>query len=592
MENPEAKSLALKSDRNSDYELVYATIPSSESVEKLLQEVSNLHPVCAFILVQRSLNSYEKLKNFFNPNFSSIESMALMADMEKAAGRIAAALENGERIMLYGDYDVDGTCAVAVMFNVLHATGADVIRYQPDRYGEGYGVSEKGVRFAAHEGASLLITLDCGILAHDKIAIANDLGVDVIVCDHHLPGNELPPAFAVLNPKRLDCPHEGKELCGCGVAYMLLRRLRGIFGFDESLLLEQLPLVAIATCCDIVPLTGINRLLVAEGLKMLNTEMPSGIRFMMRMAGYAGALDVSDVVFKIGPRINAAGRLDHASLAVELLTTQDEAVLEARAADLEKLNVQRKLLDKHTTAEALDQMFAVDPLLEKNSTVVYGENWHRGVVGIIASRLTETCYRPTVVLTGSNGVLTGSARSVDGFNLHAAIAACSDTLMQFGGHDAAAGLTLKHEKLTEFSHKFEIEVAKERSGKSKLPGQKVDLVVALSDWYNEGWISFYRQLSRLKPYGPGNREPVFESRGCKARNVQVVGGDHLKFQVFHPDRSGEMLGVIAFRQAAKYDALANDKSFALVYAIKEAEWQGRRNIQLEGKAIIVDCSMD
>jgi single-stranded-DNA-specific exonuclease len=588
MDNNDIKYVAAKLTQKSEYELVYTPIPAKETVDQLLSEVSNLHPVCAAILVQRNLDSYSKLKDFFNPNLAFINSMSPLADMDKAAGRLAKAIENRERIMLYGDYDVDGTCAVAVMYNVLHAIGADLIRYQPDRYGEGYGVSEKGVRLAAHEGATLLITLDCGILAHDKITLANELGVDVIVCDHHLPGNELPSAHAVLNPKRSDCAHEGKELCGCGVAYMLLRSLSDMLGFEETLLLEQLPLVAIATCCDIVPLTGVNRLLVAEGLKMLNSDMPEGIRFMMRMAGYAGELDVSDVVFKIGPRINAAGRLDHASIAVDLLTTENEDIIEARAADLEKLNTQRRLLDKQTTAEALEQMLTSDPLLEKNSTVVYHDKWHKGVVGIIASRLTETCYRPTVVLTGSNGILTGSARSVDGFNLHAAIAACSDTLVQFGGHDAAAGLTLRQEKLAEFTLLFENAAGNLLAGNSKLPSQKVDMVVALSDWYNTGWISFYRQLCRLKPYGPGNREPVFESRGCKARNVQVVGGEHLKFQVYHPEHSADCLDVIAFRQAAKYDALADNKSFSLVYVIKEAEWQGRKNIQLEGKAIIVD----
>ncbi len=569
----------------SDFELVYPSDVGHANVHSLTDEVSNLHPLCAQILVMRGLDSFTKVKGFFNPDFSSIKNMSQMADANKATLRLADAIRNGEEIMLYGDYDVDGSCAVAVMYNVLKAIGGQLHPYQPDRYDEGYGLSEKGVRAASALGVKLMVTLDCGILAHEKIQLANELGIDVIVCDHHLPGIELPAAYAVMNPKRADCIFEGKELCGCGVAYMLLMSLQQSLLFPEALLLNELPLVAIATCCDIVPLTGINRILVEAGLKRLNSDMPAGVGALLRMAAHSGPMDVGDVVFKIGPRINAAGRLAHASIAVELLTAKDSDLIQQSAAELEKLNVQRKLLDKKITAEAISQMVDDDPQFAKSATVVYNKEWHKGVVGIIASRLTERCYRPTVVLTKANGVLTGSARSVEGFNLHAAIAACSETLLQFGGHDAAAGLTLKEEKFSEFSDRFEEAVASTLSGSNKIPKLQIDLVVQFKEWYNVNWHTFYKQMSRMKPYGPSNPEPVFATHSCKARGVQVVGSDHLKFMVYDPERTSETLSVIAFKQASKYDELSSGATFTLAYTIGESEWQGRRSLQLEAKAI-------
>jgi single-stranded-DNA-specific exonuclease len=579
-----------------DVQLDIAPAPPKEKVDRILSQVDGLHPICAAIMVQRGLDSYEAARSFFAPDLEAYLGLAPLADAPLAAQRLADAVAKGELITLYGDYDVDGTCAVAVMQRFLTAIGAKVRTYQPDRYTEGYGVSEKGVREAARHGSKLMITLDCGILAHDCVSLANELGMDVVVCDHHLPGATLPSALAVLNPKRTDCTFPGAELCGCGVAWMLLHELADLPGFMahrrgemRQLLMNQLPLVAVASCCDIVPLTGINRALVSKGLTMLQASPPEGIAAMLRLAAHSGPVEVSDVVFKLGPRINAAGRLEHASIALELLTTTDPVRMESLAARLEALNHTRKTLDAAITTEAAAQMLDGDPELTRFTTVVFGESWHKGVIGIIASRLTEICYRPTVVLTQTGDVLTGSGRSVDGFNLHAAIEACSDTLIQFGGHDAAAGLTLYRHQLDAFAERFEAAVARAMPHLDRRPRLTADLAVRLSDWYNEHWVRFYKQLSRMRPFGPYNPEPVFVTRRCKAYMAQVVGGDHLRFSVHHPVNERETLPVIAFKMARHYDLVASGVPFTLAYVIGEKEWNGRRSIQLEAKAIQPDC---
>ncbi len=553
--------------------------------EALTDAVENLHPIVADLLLQRNINSYEKVRNFFNPSLDTLEKLGEMRDLQKATGRVLEAFKKGEKILLYGDYDVDGTCSVAMMYLFLKKIGANVTYYIPDRYDEGYGISEKGVVYASDEKNTLLITLDCGIAACDRIAQANNLGIDCIICDHHLPGLEIPAAFAILNPQHPECTYDGLELCGCGVGFILLREICKTLGLQDDIWESYLGFVAVATCCDIVPLTGINRALVFAGLQVLDAAPPPGISALLQVAAFNESLTVSDVVFKIGPRINAAGRLKHASLAVELLIKTDIESASPLAEEIEKLNLHRRVLDKQITAEAVQQMKSKDPVDANSSTVVFHKDWHKGVIGIIASRLTEVCYRPTVVLTESNGMLTGSARSVEGFNLFEAISACSESLVQFGGHHSAAGLTLEPEKIKDFENLFEAAVQNRLHNHDQCQRLHIDLELELTAWYNDRFSAFIKQLARLGPFGPANMEPVFATKNCRAKFVQVLKNEHVKFSVFHESAPKNALPVIAFQQADHYENLISGKPFSLAYTICERVWNGRTSIQLQAKDI-------
>ena len=459
--------------------------------DRLLDEIENLHPVVAEILAQRNLKTFDSVRKFFRPGIDEIDQYGEMKDCEKAAERLKEAIDKNQKILIYGDYDVDGTCSVSTCFLFLKSLDADVHYYIPDRYAEGYGVSSVGVDYALSEGFDLMITVDCGIRATTELGRAQSGGIDVIVCDHHLPGEDLPEVFAILNPQQADCPFRGKELCGCGVALMLLRALSRKTDQPNGWQ-KYLDLTAIATCCDIVPLSGINRIIVSVGLQKLNAHRSPGIDALLTKAKFSGQLQVSDVVFKIGPRINAAGRLDHAKTAVSLLISEDYDEAGDLADTIEKLNVDRRTMDKNVTREAKIQLTEIDPEFKRRSTVVHSEDWHKGIIGIVASRLIEFCYRPTIVLTKKDGMLTGSARSIEGVHLYNALESCSEHLTKFGGHKAAAGLTLKEESLPEFLEAFENAVNVETAGVRGIPSLDIDLQLDLSDWYTDKYRIFSR----------------------------------------------------------------------------------------------------
>jgi single-stranded-DNA-specific exonuclease len=454
----------------------------------------------------------------------------------------------------------------------------------PDRYVEGYGVSSQGVDHAINQKVDLLITLDCGITACDELERATSAGIDVVVCDHHLPGESVPDVFAILDPMQADCPYTGKELCGCGVGFMLLRKVCDEMGYVD-LWTDYLDLVAIATCCDIVPLKGINRILVAYGLESLREERLPGIKALLGELNHAKIDSVSDVVFKIGPRINAAGRLSHAKEAVELLLTDDAVVCKEIAARINGYNMHRKELDANATQEALEQVVQKDPDGKRASSVVFDANWNKGIIGIVASRLIESHYRPTIVLTESNGNLTGSARSVSGFNVYDAIAACSDTLEQFGGHAAAAGLTLKPDNLEAFEAAFETAVSSAVKPESIRPRIHVDADVNFADWYNDKFPQFFGQFNRFRPFGPYNMPITLMTKNVLAKDVRLLKNEHLKFKAYQPGDHKRTLDVIGFKMADYYDHVMAGKPINLAYGIEENVWNGNVSIQLQAKAI-------
>ncbi|MCA1751755.1 MAG: single-stranded-DNA-specific exonuclease RecJ [Cryomorphaceae bacterium] len=556
-----------------------------ENLKALMNEVKGLHPIVARILYNRGYRNFAAVRSFMRPAENASTNIPEMKGMKTAVSRIGTAVRNDEKILVYGDYDVDGTCSTAVMYTFLKSLKAKVEYYNPDRYAEGYGISKAGVEYAAHEGFGLVIALDCGIAAVDRIAEAKNLGVDFIVCDHHMPGEVLPPAVAILNPKQKDCALYGEELCGCGVAFLLIRALCRHFNLNEEHWKAALPLVAVATCCDIVDLTGLNRSLVMTGLQLLNKTPPPGISAMLKKAAYAGTLDVSDVVFKIGPRINAAGRLAHAREAVQLLTQKDVPSAMPFAERLEELNRERRILDKEVTALAVDLMRDYDPDLTASATVVKSDGWHKGVIGITASRLTEVCYRPTVVFTEIDGMLTGSARSIEGFDLFKAVKDCAELLTNYGGHRSAAGMSLKAENFEAFRSMFEAAVARGMGDLTRRPKLYIDVEADFEDWHDEHFKGFFNQLNRLKPYGPKNREPVFATRRCSAADVRVVGTEHLKFKVYQEGSKAGRFPVIAFRCADLYDRLVSGARFDMAYTVGSNHWNGVTSFQLEAKDI-------
>lgn len=554
-------------------------------VDGLISKVSNLHPVIAGILIKRGLDSFETIKNFFKVDLSRIDNYGEMKDCEKASDRVLQAIDKDEKILIYGDYDVDGTSSVSMLVLFLKSFGADVSYYIPDRYKEGYGVSNRGVEHTLSEKYDLMITVDCGISAAPELNRLSDAGIDVIICDHHLPGDVLPEVFAILNPQQADCPYMGKELCGCGVALILLKSLSRKLNKPNEWK-NYLDLAAIATCCDIVPLRGVNRIIVQAGIEQINTQRRTSISALLKIAGYEESLDVSDIVFKIGPRINAAGRLKHASLTVELLIESDFDLASETAAKMENLNVKRKGMDKDITASALAQMYLNDPGLVRNTTVVHSEEWHKGVIGIVASRLIERCHRPTIVFTNVDGMLTGSGRSVDGVHLYEALKICEDHIEKFGGHAAAAGLSLKLDSLPDFMQAFDAAIAKQVPKRTN-PKLYIDAVVDLSDWHNDMFDRFYGQLNRCRPFGPANAQPLFATFSCRARSVRTVGKDHLKFEVYQDSNSKVGVQVIAFNMVDHYDDLASGKVFKLAYNIEENTWRGKSSLQLNAKDILI-----
>lgn len=558
---------------------------NTETLSALIAQVSGLHPIVAEILCKRNCENLEGVKRFLTPGLDNLEGIPEMKDLQKAAERVLKARDNSEKILVYGDYDVDGSCATAMMYTFLRELGADVSYYNPDRYAEGYGISEAGIRHAREQGYGLIIALDCGIAAIDRITEAAEAGIDVIVCDHHQPGDQLPAAHAILNPKQPDCGLYGEELCGCGVGFMLIMHMCHLLEKEPEVWKRFLPLVAIATCCDIVDLTGLNRSLVKAGLDMINENPPAAVAAMLQTAAYQGHIDVSDVVFKLGPRINAAGRLAHARDAVELLIQNDLPSAMPYAHKLESLNLERRALDKEITAEAVEAMMAADPELKRKTTVVKSDAWHKGVIGIVASRLTEVCYRPTVVCTEVDGMLTCSARSVVDFDLYSALKACAHLLTAFGGHHSAAGLSLTPANFPAFCEAFEASVSESIGMNDGLQKLHIDKVTDFAEWHDGRFHSFFNQLCRLKPFGPKNREPIFATYGCQASNLRVVGKDHLKFQVSQKNKDSGYYDVIAFGFGHLYPYLSQGGIFDMAYAMGSNTWNGKSSFQLEAKDI-------
>ena len=552
--------------------------PDSITVNTLADKLGIGLPV-AKLLVQRGISTFEEARKFFRPDLNELHDPFLMEDMEAAVERIDRAIQNEENILVYGDYDVDGTTSVALMSTFLKSRYPNVATYIPDRYEEGYGVSFRGIDFAADNDISLIIALDCGIKAIEKVAYAKEKGIDFIICDHHRPGKEIPQAVAVLDPKRNDCNYPYDELCGCGVGFKLIQALTQINQEPLEILLPYLDLVATAIAADIVPITGENRILAYHGLNVINVAPRKGIGCLL---GDRKNVSITDVVFKVAPRINAAGRMKHGQHAVDLLTEEDELVAKKYAEEIENFNTDRRNADKSITEEAKQQIIQLQEE-ERLTTVVYKESWHKGVIGIVASRLTETWYRPTLVFTRSGERLAASARSVKGFDVYEALEGCKDHIEQFGGHKYAAGLTLLESEYENFKRKFEEVVSETLDRKLLTPEINIDAEISLKDITPK----FFRIIKQFAPFGPGNMSPVFLSRGLIDTGYgKCVGEDrtHLKCKVRQED-NGPAFDVIGFNLGDKLDLIKNNKRFDAVYSLDENTWNGNSSIQLKLKDI-------
>lgn len=552
---------------------------SEEKTTNLVNELS-VDKTIATLLVQRGIENYEQAKNFFRPSLSDLHDPFLMKDMQLAVARIEKAISEGENILVYGDYDVDGTTSVALMSSYLNSYYPNVATYIPDRYEEGYGVSFKGIDFAEDNNFSLIIALDCGVKAIDKVAYAANKKIDFIICDHHRPGAELPKAVAVLDPKREDCDYPFKELCGCGVGFKLIQALGSNKGETIDDLLLYLDLVATAIGADIVPIIGENRILAYFGLKVINSNPRTGYKAILKQVKKE-ALTITDVVFIIGPRINAAGRMKHGNHAVTLLVETDINKAAIWAAEIEQFNKDRREADKRITAEALEQINKNNEQ-NKKTTVVFKEDWHKGVIGIVASRLTETYYRPTLVFTKSGDKLAASARSVKGFDVYNALEECSEFIEQFGGHKYAAGLTLEVSNYEKFKNKFEEVVANSIDPKLLQPELSISLELDLADITPK----FYRILKQFAPFGPGNSTPVFMTTNLTETGYgKCVGEDksHLRLTV---KQGTHQFVCIGFGMGAKKYIACSGYPFKAAYVIDENEWQGTTNIQLRLKDIV------
>lgn len=561
---------------------------TDEAAVTALQKELNIHPVLCRLMVQRGIRTLEEAKLFFRPSLDDLHDPFLMKDMNEAVERIELAIAKGQKILIYGDYDVDGTTSVALMYTFLHDFYERLEYYIPDRYAEGYGVSQKGVDYAIDNGFKLIIALDCGIKSVDKVAYARERGVDFIICDHHLVGDEIPPAAAVLDPKRPDCDYPYKELSGCGIGFKLAQAFAKRNSIPDDIVFALLDLVVISIASDIVPITGENRVLAYFGLEMINTqEKRKGIASLLKQAGVNKELSITDLVFIIGPRINAAGRMGHANAAVELLISDTEISSDSGAEELQNRNANRKETDKEMTNEALEIM-RDDPLLDKRTTtVVMQEHWHKGVVGIVASRLTEHYYRPTIVFTLSNGKITGSARSVRDFDVHEALTKCSDLLEQFGGHKYAAGLTLLPENYEAFRDRFEEVVSSTIQPEMLIPEVTIDAELELKDINQK----FYNILKQFAPFGPGNMRPVFVSKGVyDYGGTRVVKELHLKLHLTQ-DGINQAKG-IGFNMGYFGDQVISKGSlkrkFDICYCLEPNEWQGNVTIEMSAKDIRVN----
>lgn len=553
-------------------------------VRQLAQELG-IDQVLANLLVQRGITSFEQAREFFRPNLSMLHDPFLMKDMDKAVERLHSAIQNKEKILIYGDYDVDGTTAVALVYSFLLDLTSKVDYYIPDRYDEGYGVSYKGIDYAQSTGCSLIIALDCGIKAIEKVKYAKEFGIDMIICDHHLADETLPPAVAVLDPKREDCHYPFDDLSGCGVGFKLVQAYAQSHEIPFEKIAPLLDLLVVSIASDLVSVTGENRVFAFYGLKQLNENPRKGLLSIIKLSGLdKHVITIDEIVFKIGPRINAAGRMESGKTAVDLLISRDDSDAKEIGENINLHNDERKQIDRKITKEALETVGNFPGVADKKSTIVYNPDWNKGVVGIVASRLVEVYYRPTIVLTQSNGFITGSARSIQGFDLYEAIESCSDLLENFGGHMYAAGLTLKKENFNAFCERFENFVAAKITKEQLIPIINIDAYLD----FKQITPKFFRLLKQFQPFGPGNLSPVFITENVYDNgNGRKVGTDsgHLKLELIQEDEPNRPISAIAFNRSEHFDHLHGGNPVDICYSIAENFYRGIANTQLRIKDI-------
>lgn len=556
--------------------------PEGEVVESLRQSLNVSEPI-GTLLAQRGIRSFEEARTFFRPTLDQMHDPFLLRDMDKAVDRLNRAIKEHQKILIYGDYDVDGTTAVTTVYGFFKKRYEKLEFYIPDRYKEGYGVSKEGIQYAMDNDFSLIITLDCGIKACERVKEAQEVGIDVIICDHHNPGSQLPPALAVLDPKRNDCGYPYDGLSGCGVGFKLLHA----YCLDNEIplkeLYDQMDLLAVSIASDIVPITGENRVMAYFGLKKLNQAPRPGLKALIDLSRSRRDMTISGVVFGIGPRINAAGRMGHAGAAVELLLAQSEEEANQLAGHVDNKNEVRRNFDSTTTEEALRMIEEDEATPNTKSTVLYKEDWHKGVIGIVASRCIEKFYKPTVILTESNDKVTGSARSVQGFDVYNAISECADLLDQYGGHMYAAGVTMDVDNVDAFRKRFEEIVSRDITEDQLTPTVDVDTVIFL----DEINFRFYNILSQMGPFGPQNMQPVFVSENLHAINVKVLKDQHLKFHV-KQDGTDAAYEAIGFGLGDYYDLVKCGMRFHMAYTIEENDFRGQKSLQLYVKDLKFD----
>jgi single-stranded-DNA-specific exonuclease len=547
---------------------------------KHLSAALNVNMVIARLLVQRGIKTFNEAKAFFRPRLSDLLNPFLMKDMDKAVARVEQAIAKQEKVLVYGDYDVDGTTSVAMMYSFLKSRIEHIEYYIPDRYSEGYGISPQSINYAIDNGFTLVIALDCGIKAVEKIADAKERGLDFIICDHHNPGDSIPPAVAVLDPKQPECSYPNKELSGCGVGFKLLQAYCQKNNLEQDEIFDMLDLLVVSIASDIVPIIGENRVMAYYGLKKLNTNPGIGLQTIINLAGIGGTeITISDIVFKIGPRLNASGRIEHGKKSVQILVSDDNEKSDLIGEEIDSFNEIRKTLDRDITQEALDMIERNEELKYMNSTVLYNRDWHKGVVGIVASRVTEQYYRPSIILTESNGLATGSARSVRDFDLYEAIGKCSDLLESYGGHMYAAGLTLKIENIPAFRQRFEEIVTSQITNLQQTQTIEIDAKITLS----EITPRFYRILKQFAPFGPHNMSPVFVTEDVyDAGTSRLVGKnqEHLKLDLVEPDVNSGIFAGIAFNQKHAFELITSGSPFDICYSIAENDYRGKVNLQL------------
>lgn len=549
-----------------------------ETQKKIAEELT-ISPILAQLLVQREISTFEDARSFFRPDLADLHDPFLMKDMDNAVNRLTAAMQNNEKIMVYGDYDVDGTTSVSLVYKFLKQFYGNLEFYIPDRYSEGYGISIQGIEYAADQDIKLIIALDCGIKAVEKVKYANEKGVDFIICDHHTPDDVLPPAVAVLDPKRNDCNYPYKHLSGCGVGFKLMQAFAIINNIDFSKLTPLLDLLALSIASDIVPITGENRVLASFGLKQINSNPSVGIKGILDVCGLTDKeITISDIVFKIGPRINASGRMKLASEVVELLISTDHSFVKAKSGTINDYNNDRKDLDKNITEEAIALIGNDLRYKTRRSIVVHKADWHKGVIGIVASRLTEEFYKPSIVLANSNGLASGSARSVQGFDIYKAIDSCRDLLETFGGHMYAAGLSMKEENIPAFTERFEKFVSENILEEQTYPQIDIDAVLQFKDITPK----FFRVLKQFAPFGPGNMKPYFASNKVLDFGTSRLVGkeqEHLKLELIDTSSENVMNG-IAFRMHEFNDHLKALNPLNICYTLEENNFNGNTSIQL------------